>query len=160
MIPDKIKVLALDVDGVLTDGGIYVSEKGDVSKKFNVKDGIGIRLAIKAGVDVWFISAGKKSAKLLKIRAQMLGVQYFYSGDVRKTVVFEKFLERTKVSPKEVAYIGDDVNDLELFSAAGFSACPSDAVTEVKKKADVVLSRKGGDACVREFIDKFILKNE
>ncbi|MBI3501265.1 MAG: HAD hydrolase family protein [Bacteroidetes bacterium] len=152
----KIKFLALDVDGVLTDGGIYVTENGDLSKKFNVKDGVGIKDALKAGIIVGFISAASRSEKLTHARAQMLGVQYAYSGTEEKVLVLNKWLTKLKIKTSEVAFIGDDVNDLKIIAEVGFSACPSDAVNKIKKAVNVVLKKKGGDGCVREFIEKYL----
>ncbi|MFI5163994.1 MAG: KdsC family phosphatase [Bacteroidia bacterium] len=152
----KIKFLALDIDGVMTDGGVYLTEKGDIFKKFNVKDGMGIRQVIKSGVQVGFISAGK-SERLLNARAKMLYVKYVYAGDDEKLAVLRKWCSKLKINLKEVAYIGDDINDLNIISAVGFSACPADAVDKVKKSVSVVLKKNGGDGCVREFVEKYLL---
>lgn len=158
MINKKIKFLSLDVDGVMTDGGVYITEKGDIAKKFNVKDGVGIRSAIKKGIHVAFISAGK-SKKLHNARAKMLGIKFVYSGDKEKLDVVSRWCKKLKISLEEVAHIADDTNDLKLLSAVGFSACPNDAVDEVKKVSKIILEKKGGDGCVREFIDKFLPEN-
>ena len=152
-----IKFLALDVDGVLTDGGIYISENGDLSKKFNVKDGVGIKAALKAGIVVGFISAASRSEKLTHARAEMLGVQYAYSGTEEKVLVLNKWLAKLKIKTSEVAFIGDDVNDLKIIAEAGFSACPADAADQIKKAVNIVLKKKGGEGCVREFIDHYLL---
>lgn len=157
MANKKIKFLSLDVDGVMTDGGVYLSEKGDISKKFNVRDGVGIRHAIKAGVIVGFISAGKRSKKLLNNRAKMLGVKYVYAGDEEKLDVITKWCKKLKIKLDEVAHIADDTNDLNIISGVGFSACPADAVDKVKKVVNVILEKKGGDGCIREFIEKYLL---
>lgn len=153
----NIKFLALDVDGVLTDGGIYVTENGDLSKKFNVKDGVGIKQALKAGITVGFISAASRSEKLTHARAQMLGVQFAYSGTEEKVLVLNQWLAKLKIKTSEVAFIGDDVNDLKIIAEVGFSACPADAVDKIKKAVSVVLEKKGGEGCVREFIEKYLL---
>jgi len=152
----KIKFLALDVDGVLTDGGIFLTEKGDILKKFNVKDGVGIRLAIKNGIHVGFISAGK-SKKLHNARAKMLGIKFVYSGDEEKLEVMTRWCKKLKIGFNEVAHVADDINDLKLLSAVGFSACPADAMDKIKSVVNVVLEKKGGDGCVREFIEKYLL---
>lgn len=144
------------MDGVLTDGGVYITEKGDIAKKFNVKDGVGIRTAIKKGIYVAFISAGK-SKKLHNARAKMLGIKFVYSGDEEKLEVVSRWCKKLKISLDEVAHIADDTNDINLLSAVGFSACPNDAVEEVKKIVKVILDKKGGDGCVREFIEKHLL---
>ena len=151
----KIKFLTLDVDGVMTDGGVYITEKGDIAKKFNVKDGVGIRSAIKKGIHVAFISAGK-SKKLHNARAKMLGIKFVYSGDEEKLDVVFRWCKKLKIGLDEVAHIADDTNDIKLLSAIGFSACPADAVEDVKKIVNVILDKKGGDGCVREFIEKYL----
>ena len=152
----KIKLLSLDVDGVLTDGGIYVTEKGDRFKKFNVKDGVGIREVVKKGIHVAFISAGK-TKKLLDARAKMLGVKFVYAGDEEKLNVMNRWCKKLKIGLDEVAHIADDINDLKLLSAVGVSACPADSMEVVKTSVKIVLEKKGGDACVREFIDRYLL---
>ena len=152
----KIRLLTLDVDGVLTDGGIYLTEKGDLLKKFNTKDGVGIRQAVKTGITVAFISAGK-SKNILNTRAKMLGVKYVYAGDEEKLSVLGKICKKMKINFENVAHVGDDTNDLKILSAVGLSACPADGMKEVKKITDVVLKKNGGDGCVREFIDNYLL---
>jgi len=152
----KIKFLSLDVDGVLTDGGVYLTENGDLFKKFNVKDGVGIRQAVKAGIHVAFISAGK-SKRLLNARAKMLGVKFVYAGDEEKLTVLNKWCSKLKIGLDEVAHVADDINDINLLSAVGLPACPADSVEKVKKIAKVILKKNGGEGCVREFIDNYIL---
>ena len=146
----------MDVDGVLTDGGVYLTEKGDIFKKFNVKDGVGIRQAVKAGIHVGFITAGK-SKKLLNARAKMLGVKFVYAGDDEKHTVMRKWCSKLKIELDEVAHIADDVNDLQLLSVVGLSACPADSFEKVKKVVNIVLKKNGGDGCVREFIENYLL---
>jgi YrbI family 3-deoxy-D-manno-octulosonate 8-phosphate phosphatase len=153
---NKIKFLALDIDGVLTDGGMYYTEAGDEFKKFNTKDGMGIKLVKQAGIEVCFISSGKNST-IIKNRAKLLGVKYVYVGLDEKLDVLNKWCKELKISLAQVAYIGDDVNDLQIISAVGLSACPADAVDKIKAIAKIKLKRNGGDACVREFIDKYLL---
>ncbi len=152
----KIKLLSLDVDGVLTDGGVYVTEKGDRFKKFNVRDGVGIRELVKKGIPVAFISAGK-TKKLLDTRAKMLGVKFVYAGDEEKLDVMKRWCKKLKIGLEEVAHVADDINDINLLSAVGLSACPADSVEKVKQIANVVLEKNGGDGCVREFIEKYLL---
>ena len=155
MMNRKIKFLTIDVDGVLTDGGVYITEKGDIAKKFNVKDGVGIRSVINKGIHVAFLSAGK-SEKLHNARAKMLGIKFVYSGNKEKLDVVSRWCKKLKISLDEVAHIADDTNDIKLLSAVGFSACPADAVEDVKKIATVILKKKGGEGCVREFIENYL----
>jgi 3-deoxy-D-manno-octulosonate 8-phosphate phosphatase (KDO 8-P phosphatase) len=151
-----IKFLVVDVDGVLTDGGMYYSNSGDEFKKFNTKDGMGIKICVQKGIKIGFLSNGKNEI-LINNRAGLLGVEYVYVGNENKLKVLDKWLKKLKLSYKNVAYIGDDINDLEIIKQVIFSACPSDAVKAVKQKATIVLKNKGGDACVREFIDDYLL---
>ena len=152
----QTKFLALDIDGVLTDGGMYYTESGDEFKKFNTKDGMGIKLAIAKGITVGFLSSGKNK-NLINNRAKLLGVNYVYVGFDEKLTVLNQWCAKLKINLEEVAYIGDDINDLTIISAVGFSACPADAVEKVKKIVNVVLKKNGGDGCVREFIENYLL---
>ncbi len=140
----------------MTDGGIYVTEEGRQFKKFHAHDGIGIRMAIKAGVEVGIISHSLIT-EMVTQRANMLGIKHLYVGQKEKLEVLQEWLSELKLSYEEVAFIGDDVNDLEIIKHVGFSACPENAVDKIKKTVDVILTKKGGDAAVREFIDRFIL---
>jgi len=153
MEANEIKFLVLDVDGTLTDGGIYISEKGDEMKKFNTKDGMGIKNLMKSGVEVGFISASI-SKQIVYNRAKMLGVKYCYAGNDDKVAILSQWLQELNVSFEEVAFIGDDVNDVRIMQEVGLSACPSDALGEVRAAANIILEKKGGQGCVREFIDR------
>ena len=151
----NFKFLALDVDGVMTDGGMYVTEKGDEFKKFNTKDGLAIIHLIKAGHNVGIVSSGFNK-NIVESRAKLLGIKYCYIGTWNKLEILEQWCKELKISLKNIAYIGDDLNDMQIFEKAGLTACPADAVPAIKAKADIILSRKGGDYCVREFIDEHL----
>lgn len=151
------KFLALDIDGVLTDGGMYYSENGDEFKKFNTKDGLAIIGLTSAGKHVGFVSSGFNS-KIIEKRAQLLGVQKVYVGTWKKHEVLEGWCKEMNIGFENVAYIGDDINDLPVIEKAGLSACPADAMTLVKEAVHIVLSKKGGDGCVREFIEKYLME--
>jgi len=151
-----IKLLVLDVDGTLTDGGVYIDSNGVQSKKFNIKDGMGITQLREKGLPVGIISHSR-SKSILEERARMLGIDLMYSGKEPKLQIMERWLKELSISYENVAYIGDDINDLEIIQKVGFSACPHDAHYTVVKEVDVVLQRKGGEGCVREFIDRFLL---
>jgi YrbI family 3-deoxy-D-manno-octulosonate 8-phosphate phosphatase len=153
---DRIKLLILDVDGVMTDGGMYFTESGDQFKKFNTKDGMAIIHLTKAGVQVGIISSGFKG-EAVKTRAEMLGIQHVYVGRDNKLQILKNWCETLAISLDEVAMIGDDINDLEVMNVIGFKTCPADAMEVVKKTVDLVLSKKGGEGCVREFIDNYFL---
>ncbi len=153
---EAIKLLILDVDGVLTDGGMYSSETGDQFKKYNAKDGMGIMHLTKNNFQVGIISSGFRG-EAVKARAELLGIQNFYLGRDKKIDILKGFCEKLGLEMKQVAIIGDDINDLEVIRNVGFSACPADAVKVVKANVDIVLTKKGGEACVREFIDEWLL---
>lgn len=151
----NIKFLVLDVDGVMTDGGMYYTENGDQFKKFNTKDGMAIQVARNKGYHVAFLSSGS-TEHIIQNRAKTLGVERVYVGSRPKLQVLIEWCRELELSMENVAYIGDDINDLEVMDAVGFSGCPDDAVEAVKLKANVILTRKGGDACVREFVDEHL----
>jgi len=153
----RIKLLILDVDGVMTDGGMYFCESGDQFKKFNTKDGMGIiEIQRSNSIQIAIISSAFKG-EAVKQRAALLGIERCYVGRDKKIAVLETWMEELGIAIDEVAIIGDDVNDLPIITQCGFSACPSDAVAIVKQKVNVVLTSKGGEGCVRELIDNFIL---
>lgn len=153
----NIKLLALDVDGVLTDAGMYYTESGDEFKKFNSKDGLGIMHLQRSGVKVAFLSSGK-NINIIRNRSKLLGVELFYMGMESKKKILIDWMKKLNIRSSETAYMGDDVNDLECIDYVGLSACPADAVSRVKKAVTVVLKTKGGEGCVREFIEKYLLK--
>lgn len=153
----EIKLLILDVDGVMTDGGMYFTENDDQYKKFNTKDGMGImELTKNKIVEVGIISSAFKG-NAVRNRAEMLGIKRCYVGRDAKMSVLETWLEELGITMENVAIIGDDVNDLPIMKKAGFSACPSDAVQVVKQQVNLILNTKGGYGCIREFIDNYLL---
>ena len=152
----KIKLLILDVDGVMTDGGMYFTENGDQIKKYNTKDGRGIIHLTKKDFQVAIISSGFSDNMVTK-RAEMLGIQNCYVGRDKKIDVLNKYCQELNIHLENVAIIGDDVNDLDIIRSVGFSACPSDAMDIVKTNVDVILTKKGGEGCVREYIDSYLL---
>lgn len=152
----KIKLLVLDVDGVMTDGGMYFSEEGDQMKKFNTKDGMAIIHLTKSNFQVAIISSGFKGA-LVEKRAEMLGIQHCTVSRTPKMDRLKDIIATLGLSFEEVAMIGDDINDLEVMSTIGFTACPSDAVMAVKRHVNLILKTRGGEGCIREFIDNYLL---
>ena len=153
----KIKLLILDVDGVMTDGGMYMTEKGDQMKKYNTKDGMAIMHLTKSGFPVGIISSGF-TEHLVQDRAKLLGIQHCYVGQESKISILNSWCAELKISLDEVGMIGDDINDIEIMKSIGFSSCPADAVNAVKSISHVILSSQGGAGCVREFIDAYLLK--
>jgi 3-deoxy-D-manno-octulosonate 8-phosphate phosphatase (KDO 8-P phosphatase) len=154
---EKIKLLVLDVDGVMTDGGMYFAESGEQMKKFNAKDGMAVLHLTKNGFQVAIISSGFKSESI-KNRAEMLGVQHCHVTREPKIEVLKNICVELGIELDQVAMIGDDINDLEVMRAVGVSFCPRDAVFAVKKQVDVILEKRGGEGCVRELIDHYLLK--
>ena len=154
---DKIKLLVIDVDGVMTDGGMYFSESGDQIKKYNTKDGMAIIHLTKNDFQVAVISSGFTNNMVQK-RAEMLGIQNCYVGREKKIDILNQYCDQLGITLENVAMIGDDINDLEVIKSIGFSASPADAMVTVKTHVDVILNKKGGEGCVREFIDTYILK--
>jgi len=152
----KIKLLVLDVDGVLTDGGIIIHSDGTESKRFNVIDGHRIKMWQRAGGLTAIISGRETSATT--IRAQQLDIPHVMQGCLKKLPAFEALLEQTKMSPEEVACVGDDVMDIPLVRRAGLGVAVANAPDELKKHADLVTLRKGGEGAVGEVIE-YILKN-
>ena len=151
---NKIKLLILDVDGVMTDGGMLFTANGDEQKKFNTKDGMGIMKAMKDGLQIGIISSGF-SDQIVKKRADMLGIQKYYVGRESKIDILGQWMKEDGISFEEIAMIGDDINDLEVMKNAGVSVCPSDAVIEIKSICHIILQKKGGHGCVREFLDLY-----
>jgi YrbI family 3-deoxy-D-manno-octulosonate 8-phosphate phosphatase len=152
----KIKLLILDVDGVMTDAGMFFTESGDQFKKYNAKDGMAIMALTKSDFQVGIISSGFK-LEMVKARADLLKIQHVYVGRDPKMTILTDWCNKLGISLNEVAIIGDDINDLEVMQHVGFSACPADAVPKIKQQVDLVLQTKGGKGCVREFIDHYLL---
>lgn len=151
----SIKLVVLDVDGTMTDGGMYYTESGDQIKKFNSKDGLAIKRRSSEGLLFGIISHAFRSEAIAQ-RAKLLSIQKVHVGQEKKSDILELWCKELGITLSQVAYVGDDINDLDIMEKVGFNACPADAVKEIKKIAHVVLVRKGGDACVREFLDEWL----
>uniref|UniRef100_A0A7C5P8U8 3-deoxy-D-manno-octulosonate 8-phosphate phosphatase n=1 Tax=Thermodesulfobium narugense TaxID=184064 RepID=A0A7C5P8U8_9BACT len=149
----QIKVIAFDVDGVLTDGSIIISS-GDEIKAYNVKDGLGITMARKLGFIIIFIS-GRGSASLEK-RALELRVDYLITSCENKRAELDKILKALNMGYENVAYMGDDYNDLPILEVCGVSACPIDALEVVKERVDIVIEEFGGKGAARSLIEKIL----
>ncbi len=150
-----IKMLVLDVDGTMTDGGMYYAASGDEIKKFNAKDGMAIRRLRDRGLAVGFLSTGIAAAIVQK-RAERLGVEHVHVGLSPKKEILAQWIAEAGINWPEVAFIGDDINDLSVADSVGIFACPADAVREVKKHSHIVLQQPGGQGCIREFIDTYL----
>ena len=147
----NIRLVATDVDGVLTDSGMYYSESGDEWKKFNTRDGMGIKLLQRAGLITAIITMEK--TKIVARRGKKLGVPEIHQGARNKLQVLSSMMKKYKLGFHQVAYIGDDINDLETLKAVGFSATPADGGISVQQVVDYVCKKKGGEGAVRELAD-------
>ncbi len=150
----KIKLLLLDVDGVLTDGRIIYDNHGNELKAFDVKDGHGLKMVQRAGIKVGIIT-GRRSAVVSR-RAQELGIEILYQGALRKLEPYLEILSEQGLIDEQVAYIGDDIVDLPILHRVGFSATVADAVPEVLPCVDYITSRPGGGGAVREVCDLLV----
>ena len=148
----KKKLLVMDVDGTLTDGKIYMGENGEVMKAFNVKDGYAIAHMLPEMEIIPVIITGRKS-KIVENRAKELGITELYQGVGDKLAQLKIVAEKYNATPEEIAYIGDDLNDLECIEFCGVTACPVDAVEKVKKTVNLVCNKKAGEGAVRDFIE-------
>ena len=147
----KVRMLAMDVDGVLTDAGMYYSESGDELKKFNTRDGMGIKMVQAAGVVTAFVTREKTA--IVERRGQKLAVPEVHQGVEDKLTDLTRLARKHGLTLAQVAYIGDDVNDLEALKAVGFSAAPADAMPVVLQAVHYVCAKKGGEGAVRELAD-------
>lgn len=153
---NNIKLFGCDVDGTLTDAGMYYTENGDELKKFNTRDGMGIKLLRESGIITLIITS--ENTKIVENRAKKLKVDYLYQGVQNKLEIIEELLKKLNIDKSEFAYIGDDINDKEILEFAGLKACPNDAMEIIKNIDNIlIMSKKGGEGTVREFIDCYIL---
>lgn len=148
---NRIAVLAMDVDGVLTDGGLYYGPDGEVFKRFDVKDGHGLVMLRHLGIKTAIITA--RSSKIVQTRFGELGVGPILQGARDKSAGLDQLLQIVEVQPEQVAYIGDDINDLPVLERVGLSACPADARPEVVRAVHYVCKAPGGRGAVRELVE-------
>ena len=151
----EIKLLALDADGVLTDGGVYIFEDGRQFRRFDIKDGLGLKRVMKAGIHVAIISGS--AIRAVAQRAEQLGIEEVHVGVEDKLTKLQTICRRYGLHITEVAYMGDDLTDLEVLNAIGFPCAPADAVSQVQQISDCVTNAKGGHGAVRELCDKLLL---
>jgi 3-deoxy-D-manno-octulosonate 8-phosphate phosphatase, YrbI family len=150
-----IKLLLTDCDGVLTDGGVYYSAKGEEMKRFSLRDGMGVeRLRKLARVETGIITG--ENSPIVFQRAEKLKIKHYHPGATNKLQVLKNILHLNKLSANQVAYIGDDSNDLEIMKSVGLSACPADAMPFILEIADVVVENKGGHGAFRDFAELII----
>jgi len=144
----KIRLLLLDVDGVLTDGGIVMDHRGEEIKRFDVRDGHGIRLLIRAGIQVALITG--RSSKVVHHRAKDLGIRIVYQRAYDKIEVYHKIKKRTALRDHEIAYVGDDIVDVPILRRVGLAITVRDCWQQLKRSVDYVTAEKGGRGAVRE----------
>jgi len=147
----KIKLLLLDVDGVLTDGRIIYDSQGNELKAFDVKDGHGLKMIQRAGIQVGIITG--RSSEVVRRRAAELGIDILYQGALRKLEPYREILDQYSLSDEQIAYVGDDIVDLPILRRVGFSATVADAIPDVLPLVDYVTARPGGRGAVREVCD-------
>jgi len=155
----KIKLFLTDIDGTLTDAGMYYSEMGDEMKKFSTYDGMGMQLLRKSGILVGVITA--EDRELNRRRAKKLGLDFDFHGNSNKLETVTQLCKDLNISLQELAYIGDDINDYELLSQAGLAACPKNSVKKIKGVKNILLLESyGGSGAVREFADYILSLND
>jgi YrbI family 3-deoxy-D-manno-octulosonate 8-phosphate phosphatase len=154
----KIKLVLTDNDGVLTDTGVYYSNEGEVFKRFSIRDGMGVeRLRKELGIETGIIT-GEISGSI-KSRAEKLKIKNLYLGIMEKHLLLTEIQDRNNIKPENIAYIGDDVNDIKLMKLVGFTASPADAMSDIRNMVDYVCEQKGGHGAFREFAELIISLN-
>ena len=149
-----VKVVITDVDGVLTDGGMFYSTNGEMLKKFNTRDGMGVEILRNNNIPVIIMT--REKSKIVISRAKKLLIDDVNVGIKKKEMLLSKICKKYQINKENIAYIGDDINDLEILKQVGFSASPSDGITIVKKESDYICKSKGGEGVLREVADLII----
>lgn len=152
-----IRLLAFDVDGVLTDGTLFLMPPGEMVRRMNIKDGYALQLAVKRGYHVLIISGGQ--SELVKERLQKLGVQQVYMQVHDKATVLRQYQQEHGIGQHETLFMGDDMPDLEVMAASGLPCCPADACPEVKAASVYQSLQRGGEGCARDVIEKVLKLN-
>ena len=149
---NNVSTFIFDVDGVMTNGKIIITTEGEMYREMDTRDGFALKYASLKGYKIGVISGGTNEG--VKKRLELLGVNKVYLGIQEKDNAFNDFVKTFDINPEEVLYMGDDVPDIPVMEKAGIATCPQDAVSDVKKIADYVSHKKGGDGCVREIIEQ------
>ena len=150
----KIKLFVCDVDGVFSDGRIYLGNDGEELKAFHTKDGFGLKAIMQQGIDVAIITG--RQSNIVENRMSALGIKHIFQGKDDKLTVYQHLLEKLNLTPEETAYIGDDVVDLPVMKIAGLGIAVNDAHPIVSQQADLITTVKGGFGAVREICDLFL----
>ncbi|MCH5266459.1 MAG: HAD-IIIA family hydrolase [Lachnospiraceae bacterium] len=150
----KIRLFAMDVDGTLTDGNIYIGNDGEAMKAFSPKDGLGLKLLMKHGIIPAIITG--RTSRIVENRCQEIGITELYQGIHDKDKTLQELMKKYGLSPEETAYIGDDMNDVSAMLAAGVTFAPADCARQLLPYIDIHLTKKAGDSPVREAIDMIL----
>lgn len=153
----NIRTFVFDIDGVMTDGNLLVTETGDLLRKMNIRDGYATELAVKKGYNVWVISGGRQEAPC--IRLKKLGVEEAHFAIPDKKVLLQQLFNQYGVKPEETLYMGDDIPDYAVMQLCGLPTCPNDAAPEIKTISKYISPYIGGSGCVRDVIEKVLKLN-
>lgn len=152
-----IRTFVFDVDGVLTDGNLILTEDGHMLRSMNIKDGYALQLAVKKGYNVWIISGGKSEA--VKLRLHKLGITQVHIGVESKKELLHEITTSSNLGYESILYMGDDIPDYAAMQQCGLPCCPNDAVTEIRQVAKYISPYNGGKGCVRDVIEKVLKLN-
>ena len=151
------KLILTDIDGVWTDGGMYYDQLGNEWKKFNTSDSAGVIFCHTLNIPIGFITG--ENTKIVERRSKKLKIDYLFQGVKNKLEAAKKLCKQLEIDLKDIAYIGDDIGDIELLKAVGISACPNQSPEYIKEITNINLLKNGGDVAFREFIEYIIAKN-
>jgi 3-deoxy-D-manno-octulosonate 8-phosphate phosphatase (KDO 8-P phosphatase) len=154
----RIKTFIFDIDGVMTDGIVLLTQDGDMLRTMNVKDGYALHLAVKKGYRIIIISGGRSDS--VRSRFSGLGINEIYLGISNKLEVYHKIVEDDKLNPEEILYMGDDIPDYQIMKEVGVAACPADAAEEIKSVSEYISSHPGGKGCVRDILEQVMKVQE
>ncbi len=149
-----IKAILLDVDGVLTNGNLLLTESGEQLRQFNIKDGYALQLAVKRGIKIAALSGAR--SKGVEHRLRGLGIQDVFLGLDSKIEVYKNYLAQHNLAPEEVLFVGDDMPDLQVMTMVGLAVCPADAIEEIKAISHYISPKNGGEGCVRDIVEKVL----
>lgn len=153
-IMNRINTFIFDVDGVLTDGKLHISNDGELLRQMYVKDGYALKVAKEKGFNICIISGGKNDG--VRKRLENLGVTDIYLGIPQKTIVFEEYIKKHQINPQEILYMGDDIPDYWVMKEVGLPTCPQDAVSEIKSISRYISHKNGGNGAVRDVIEQVL----
>ena len=153
----NINTFIFDVDGVLTNGGLYLFPDGKFVRKMNAKDGFALKLALKMGYNIAVITGGRE--KNIKERLEKLGINHVFLNAHNKLPILNKYLSENNIDPTTSLYMGDDIPDLKPMRRVGLACCPKDAANEIKEISDYISNIKGGNGCVRDVIEQVLKVN-